>query len=308
MTDTRAAHLISAASLLHAPTANTVVLDVRVTADGRPDPDAYQRGHIPGARFVDLDTELAGPVTPRSGARPLPEPDDLSTTLGQWGVELTTPVVVYDGSNSAAAARAWWVLRWAGVRDVRLLGGGLRAWTAAGGHLETGSGPQIEPVDGSDARVRPGSLPTVDIGQIAEVTQRSLLIDARPAESFHGRDGSGGHIPGAVNAPVFDDFDTAGMLRPTAELAARYRGIGLTSVDRTSGGDGVVAACYCSSGVAAALQVWVLATLGLNSALFPGSLSQWVSDPARLTIGFSVTTRPHPTSHVADAVVPNREP
>ncbi|MGU3290897.1 sulfurtransferase [Williamsia sp. M5A3_1d] len=293
ITDHRADHVASADTLAH-PRFAGVVLDIRVGDDGRADLDAYLRGHIPGARFVDLDADLSGPVTSRSGARPLPDHADLARSLRRWGITPATPVVVHDDSTSAAAARAWWILRWAGVRDVRLLDGGLRAWLADGGDLAVGHerGPvrAVVPAGHPDAGVvwTPGVLPTVEIDDVVDLTRRAVLLDARPASLFSGSEGGSAHIPGAVSAPVFTDFDDDGRLRPAHELAARYRALGvdLHAADR------VVAASYCSSGVAAALQVLVLATLGARAALYPGSLSQWTADPARLTIGACITPRP----------------
>ncbi|MCX6469348.1 MAG: rhodanese-like domain-containing protein [Corynebacteriales bacterium] len=280
---------------------STVILDVRVDALGRPDHDAHLRGHIPTARFVDLDVDLSGTVGPRSGARPLPEIDQLRASLRRWGITPATPVVVHDDSTSAAAARAWWVLRWAGVRDVRLLDGGLRSWIDAGGDIARGPRTAPRPVLGASRaiRPRPGGLPVVEIDDIVEVTRRAVLLDARPAEHFAGREGGAAHIPGAISAPVFDDFDDHGRLRPADELAARYRSLGVDLRRASPGAEraDVVAATYCSSGVAAALQVLVLATLGVSAALYPGSLSQWISDPARLTVGSAIT--PRPTADIA---------
>ncbi|WP_067672420.1 sulfurtransferase [Nocardia miyunensis] len=273
MSDERSAHLVSADDLIGAPPPDLVLLDVRIGPDGRADRDRYRRGHLPGAHFADLDEDLAGPVTGRSGARPLPEAADLTSAFHRWGITSRSSVVVYDDSSSTAAARAWWVLRWAGLADVRLLDGGLSAWVSGGGVLSAGD---PAPGDG-DVIALPGSLPTVDIDQITPVAQRGALLDARAVPDYLGRNGSIGHIPGAVSAPVHDDLTAEGRLRDHARLVDRYREFGVFDT-------GSPVACYCGSGVAAALQVLVLATLGVDAALYPGSLSQWAADPARLVI------------------------
>src|SRR6478752_738667 len=114
------------------------VLDVRWKLGGPPGPDEFARGHIPGAVYVDLDTELAGHGEPTDGRHPLPAEDDLQESARRWGLRDGDRVVVYDDVSGTSAARAWWLLRHAGVRDVRVLDGGLRAWTAAAGPLATG--------------------------------------------------------------------------------------------------------------------------------------------------------------------------
>ncbi|GAA2054774.1 sulfurtransferase [Williamsia deligens] len=283
---------MSATDLLTPTSRATVVLDVRVDREGRPDPGAHHAGRIPGSRFVDLDRDLAGPPTPGGGARPLPHPADLTRSLRRWGVGRRTTVVVLDGTASAAAARAWWVLRWAGLTDVRLLDGGLRAWVAAGGPLETGEevttigAPLVDTPVGDHVIAVPGGLPTVDTGDVAVLAERGLLLDARPSVAYQGGEGSPGHIPGAVNAPVFDDLTPDGTLLPDDRLRCRYAALGVGTGDQEW-----PVASYCGSGVAAALQVLHLATLGVRAALYPGSLSQWTSDPARLVVGACITPR-----------------
>jgi thiosulfate/3-mercaptopyruvate sulfurtransferase len=279
MTGTRADHLASATTLTRSRPPNQVVLDVRVDADGGADRGAYLDGHLPGAHFADIVADLAGPVTARSGARPLPDPDRLVASARRWGITATSPVIVYDDSRSTAAARAWWVLRWAGIADVRVLDGGLRAWTDAGGALETGNRPD----DHGDLEVRSGVLPVVDTDDVARLARDGLLLDARPVDDYLGRNGASGHIPGAVSASVFNDLDDRGLVLDDATLNARYHELGVLGAD-------IPTASYCGSGVAAALQVLVLATLGVEAAFYPGSLTQWVSDPARIVIRETLST------------------
>ncbi|MEH3153985.1 MAG: rhodanese-like domain-containing protein [Gordonia paraffinivorans] len=291
MTGPRSQHLVSARELLTPTSRRTVVLDVRVDGDGRPDPAAHRARRVPGSRFVDLDRDLSGPPTPAAGARPLPRPADLTRSLRRWGIGRSTTVVVLDATTSAAAARAWWVLRWAGLTDVRVLDGGLRAWVAAGGALETGAAVSsaarvADHVTADHVTAVPGAMPTVDIDDVALLAGRGLLLDARPSSAYQGRDGSPGHIPGAVSAPVFADHGADGTLLPEEDLRCRYGTLGVATGHPT-----MPIASYCGSGVAAALQVLHLATLGIEAALYPGSLSQWTSDPARLVVGACITPR-----------------
>ncbi|MDQ7992085.1 MAG: sulfurtransferase [Propionicimonas sp.] len=248
------------------------LLDVRWSL-GAPDGAGrgdYRAGHLPGARFLDLEAVLTGPTTdPLLGRHPLPDPDRVADGLAALGVDADRPVVVYDQPGSFAAGRAWWVLSWLGV-DVRVLDGGLRAWVASAGPLETG-----EPRPPVPAQVRPlapGHLGTIDADQAAGFD--GTLIDVRAPERFRGEveplDPRAGHIPGAVNRPVGRFWDDDGRLPPAAVLRDLLR----------LPDDGRVAV-YCGSGVSAAQVVLALASLGLDAELYPASWSGWSSDPDR---------------------------
>ncbi|MFE9697417.1 sulfurtransferase [Streptomyces sp. NPDC006270] len=247
-----------------------VLLDVRWQLggpNGRPD---YEAGHLPGAVFIDLDTELAGPAGD-GGRHPLPDPDTFGSAMRRAGVGQDTPVVVYDGGQGWAAARAWWLLRWAGHRDVRVLDGGLAAWA---GELST----EIpHPAEG-DFRPKPGALPTLDADGAAAFARSGLLLDARAAERYRGDvepvDRVGGHIPGAVSAPTAQNTDEDGRYLPAERLAARFVGLG---AEGSRAGVGV----YCGSGVSAAHEVLALEIAGFTGVLYPGSWSEWSSDPSR---------------------------
>ncbi len=245
------------------------LLDVR-WALGDPDgPQHYLDGHIPGAVFVDLETELAAAPAPARGRHPLPDPGTFEKCARSWGLGEGDAVVVYDATGGMAAARAWWLLRWAGVSDVRILDGGLPAWTAAGGELATGAEPDPEP---GDLIVRPGGLPVIDAD--AAATWPGLLLDARAAERFRGDvepvDPRAGHIPGAVSAPTAENLDATGHFRTPDELRARFTDLGSGPV-----------AVYCGSGVTAAHQIAALALADIPAALYPGSWSQWSNNPKR---------------------------
>ncbi|MBD0863585.1 sulfurtransferase [Gordonia sp. zg691] len=251
-----------------------VVLDVRWQLgdfDGRA---AYREGHIPGAVYVDLDTELAAPPSgPVGGRHPLPAPADLQEAARRWGINDGVPVVVYDDSGNLAAARAWWLLRWAGVADVRLLDGGLAAWRGEGLRTTTGDGgtPRAGRVT-----LTPDRLPVATIDDVA--SGPAHLLDARATERYRGDvepvDPRAGHIPGAVSAPTADNIDATGRFRPADDLRRRFAGLGVDA----EAGDVVV---YCGSGINAAHQIAALAIAGIDATLFPGSFSQWSSDPDR---------------------------
>lgn len=254
-------------------TAPPMLLDVRWMlgrTDGR---EQYRTGHIPGAIFVDLELELAGHGTPGDGRHPLPPIVDLQAAARRWGLHDDSAVIIYDDVKGMAAARAWWLLRWAGLTNVRVLDGALPAWIAAGNALEQG-----------DVVVNPGTV-VLEVGHLsvlmiedaATLPQRGVLLDARAPERFRGdkepMDPRAGHIPGAVNAPSADNLDTDGLFLSAEALAARYRALGATP--ETSVG------AYCGSGITAAHDVLALAIAGVDAALFPGSWSAWSNHPDR---------------------------
>jgi thiosulfate/3-mercaptopyruvate sulfurtransferase len=271
--------IISAAELASesAGSRPPVLLDVRWQLGGPNLRPEYEAGHLPGAVFIDLDTELAGP--PGAGGRhPLPDPEAFGAVLRRAGVSAGTPVVVYDGGLGWAAARAWWLLRWMGHRDVRVLDGGLAAWQ---GGLTT---DVPVPVEG-DFRPVPGGVGLLDADGAAELARKGLLLDARAAERYRGDvepiDRVGGHIPGAVSAPTSENAAADGRFRPAAELAARFGALGAA--------DAPAVGVYCGSGVSGAHQVMALEIAGIPAALYAGSWSQWSSDESR-----PVATGPDP--------------
>lgn len=248
-----------------------VLLDVR-WALGRSDGhEQYLAAHLPGAVFVDLDTELAAPPSAAAGRHPLPPLGDLEAAARRWGLRDGAAVVVYDATGGTAAARAWWLLRWAGVAQVRLLDGGLSAWTAAGLSLEAG---EVLPEPG-DVVLHAGGLPTIDADSAAAWPETGTLLDARAAERYAGLvepvDPRAGHIPGARSAPTADNLAPDGRFLDDDGLHARFAAVGVTGP----------VAVYCGSGVTAAHEVAALAAVGVEAALYPGSWSQWSSDPSR---------------------------
>ena len=270
-----AAVLIDSADLadrLAGPSAPSV-LDVRWRLGGPPGREDYVNGHIPGAAFLDLDTQLAG--APGAGGRhPLPDPERLRGALRAAGVRDGYPVVVYDLGDGVAAARLWWTLRWAGLADVRVLDGGFAAWTGAGRPVEPG---EVTPAPG-DVTVRPGGMPVLDAAGAAATAERGALLDARTAVRFRGEsepiDPVAGHIPGATNVPAADLSGADGRLLPAAALRERFTTAGVPDA-------GPVGA-YCGSGVTAAQTVLALTVAGYpEPALYVGSWSEWITDPDR---------------------------
>jgi thiosulfate/3-mercaptopyruvate sulfurtransferase len=265
------------ASELRAARSDVVVLDVRWTlgaADPRGD---HEAAHIPGSRYVDLATELSGPPDPAAGRHPLPDPDVFAATATAWGVGPATAVVAYDDNGGMSAARLWWLLRWIGHDDVRVLDGGLGAWRAAGGDVE--SGADAPAVPSAVALVaRPGSMRTVTAGDIV-AGLGEVLIDARAAERYRGDvepiDPVAGHIPGAVNVPTAGNLRDDGRFLEPADLRERFEAAGVTA--------GVPSVTYCGSGVTAAHELLALEVAGLggNLAMYAPSWSGWVSDPDR---------------------------
>ncbi|MFI0821243.1 sulfurtransferase [Streptomyces sp. NPDC021098] len=251
-----------------------VVLDVRWRLGDPHGHDRYLAGHIPGAVHVDLDTELAAPPTPESGRHPLPDPVALQRAARSWGLTTGRPVVVYDDNGNTAAARAWWLLRWAGVERVSLLDGALAAWRAAGLPVETGE--PAPPAEG-DVVLITGQLPVLDADVAAEVARTGVLLDARAAERYRGEtepvDPRAGHIPGALSAPTGDNLAPDGTFHSAEELARRFAALGADDTTKVG--------VYCGSGVTAAHTVAALARVGITAALYPGSWSAWSADTAR---------------------------
>lgn len=265
-----------------------LLLDVRWTLAG-PDPAAHRAGHLPGAVFVDLDAELAAP--PGDGGRhPLPSSQALTALLRRVGAGTDRSVVVYDagGSSPLAAARAWWCLRYAGHHEVRVLDGGLAGWKRTGRAVEVGDVPAVPD---HAALARPGGMPVIEVEDVAAGAVR--LLDVRAPERFSGRsepiDPVAGHVPGALNLPVTDLLDPAGRVLPAADVrAAVERVLTVTDAGDGEGPDSQPLApparplaASCGSGLTAAVAVLALHEAGLQVALWPGSWSQWVRDPAR---------------------------
>lgn len=250
------------------------LLDVRwqLSAPDAPAFDAraaYEAGHLPGAVFVDLDRELAAPPGPR-GRHPLPDLAEFGAAMRRAGVSAGTPVVVYDGGQGWAAARAWWLLQATGHPNVRVLDGGLTAWQ---GPLST----EVPTPAQGDFAPLPEATGVLDADSAAELAGSGVLLDARAGERYRGEvepiDRVGGHIPGALSAPTMENVGPDGRFLPAADLRDRFKALGVS-------GDAPVGV-YCGSGVSAAHEALALAIAGIPPALYVGSWSEWSNDPSR---------------------------
>jgi thiosulfate/3-mercaptopyruvate sulfurtransferase len=263
----RARVLISPAALAALPGA--AVLAVR-----NPRGDATGCARIPGAVDVDLPTELAAPGCGMRGSRPLPAIEDLERHARAWGIGQGQPVVVYDHDRCLVAARAWWVLRWAGIADVRLLDGGFAAWVAAG--LPVTQAPPAPRL--GDVRLSAGHMPVLDADAAAGLARQGVLLDSRIRPNYIGAavlPGAPprGHIPGALSAPAADNLTEPGPFAEAETLRHLYAALGADG-SRPVG-------VYCGAGISAAVNVAALASLGIEAAMYPGSWSAWSADPSR---------------------------
>ena len=262
-----------------------VILDVRWQlpvpgAEHIPGTEKYRAGHIPGAVYVDLDTELAAPATAELGRHPLPDVADLRAAARRWGIDNGSPVVIYDDTANLAAARAWWLLRWGGLTDVRLLDGGFAAWERAGMRVSTGS---ADPRPGS-VQLSGGAMGVADLAQVVAISEQLggdtsessvALLDARAAERYRGEmepvDAQAGHIPGARNVPTGGNLTPTGEFLAAEDLAARFAAFGATPDAEVT--------VYCGSGINAAHEIAALEVAGVSATLFPGSWSAYSAHP-----------------------------
>ncbi len=235
----------------------------------------YKDSHIAGALYAHLDRDLSGPVIPgATGRHPLPSPNALERTLGELGIGPKTQVVAYDESTGAlAAARLWWLLKWAGHDAAAVLNGGLKRWQALG--LPCGHGAESR-----SAAVFAGSFRAhmiFDAAQVKAVLEdpQFIVLDARSAERYQGLnetiDPVAGHILGALPAPYADNVVEDGTFKPGPVLKSRFDTL-------TGGRDAAHVVFYCGSGVTAAHDVLAFAHSGKGvPRLYPGSWSEWIT-------------------------------
>jgi thiosulfate/3-mercaptopyruvate sulfurtransferase len=249
------------------------VCDVRSYLDGRVGREAFLGGHIPGSRFIDLDTVLAAAPGPVVGRHPMPSPEVFSAGLAIEGISDDTPIVAYDDAGGMIAGRLVWMLRIID-RPAALLDGGLGSWIDGGGPVEPGPAGHVAV---ARRTVTPWpSNATVDADEVAShLASGGVVVDSRASERYRGEvepiDTKAGHVPGAANLPFADNL-VDGRFRPPDELARRLGAVGLTA-------EGIV---YCGSGVSACHNILAAELAGIGRPrLYVGSWSGWSSDPAR---------------------------
>ena len=276
------------AALLIGPEPPTVA-DVRWSLTGPPGLVDYRAGHLPGAVFLDLDTDLAGPPG-LDGRHPLPDPAALQAVLRAAGISATTTVVAYDAADGSVASRLSWLLRWSGHPAVAVLDGGFSAWRTAGLPVTT----DVPQPQAGTMTVRPGGMPVLDAAHAATLAREGVLLDARAALRYRGEtepvDPRAGHIPGAVNVPLCELTDAQGSWLPPTRLRELARRWGIVTAGIGDAGVGA----YCGSGINACalvlgLELAALTTPARPAALYAGSWSQWCTDPDR-----PVATGPDP--------------
>ncbi len=240
--------------------------------------EEYGRGHIPGASYANLDNDLAGRVSDSTGRHPLPSATDFAETLGGWGIDNSSQVVVYDGGSGAIAARLWWMLKWVGHEQVAVLNGGFAAWQDAGYEVSD----SVESVAALSFRAQANPDLTVSTRELEEAMlagNSPLIVDARDGARFAGErepiDSVAGHVPGAVNHPFSESIDANGALKSREELRQGWSGVLGADTDLSwvsMCGSGVTA---CHLALSAALAGYCL------PRLYVGSWSEWIRDPAR---------------------------
>ena len=271
------AHLISPLELqARQKQGSLIILDCRFALD---DPaygyNSYQQGHIPGAYFLDLESDLSGPVHPgRTGRHPLPDPQQLLTRLRECGIHQHSEIVLYDDGPGAFAAHAWWLLLWLGKHQgLYLLDGGFKAWQEAGLPLaQTTPAPATGTLQGT-----PNTRLTLDMPTLRQQLQQLILLDARALPRFRGEvepiDPIAGHIPGAHCLPFTENLNADGRFLPPQTLQTRFATI--VPLDKAD-----QAVAYCGSGVTACHNLFALCLAGYPLIrLYPGSWSEWITDP-----------------------------
>ncbi|MDZ7936848.1 MAG: sulfurtransferase [Rhodoferax sp.] len=244
-------------------------------------PAQFAQTHIAGARYADLNQALSvhteGAPRASGGRHPLPTREAFAKWLGQMGFQNGMQAVVYDRQGANYCGRLWWMLQWLGHEAVAVLDGGLQAWQAAGGAVQSGSAPTATP---SSFAIAPARVELVTVQDMVQrMTQGRPIIDARGAPRYRGEveplDPVAGHIPGALNRVFTSNLDANGFFKPAATLRTEFEAL-LGQRDATD------VTHHCGSGVSAIPNVLAMEIAGLGrSALFAGSWSEWTADPAR---------------------------
>ena len=275
--------LINAAELqaLQAAQADLLLIDVGFDlSDTTAGEKAFAAGHLPGASYLHLEQQLSGAKTDAQGRfkgrHPLPDRDAFAQQLSDLGLQADSQVVVYDAQGSMYAARLWWMLNWVGHETVAVLDGGRQAWTEAGGALTQQPAARRS---ASAFQARESRVASLSAEELLAQIGRVRLIDARAAERFRGEveplDAKAGHIPGASNRFFKDNLQADGSFKPAALLHAEFSALLAPFTPEQ-------VVHQCGSGVTACHNLLAMTHAGLTgSLLYPGSWSEWSSDPDR---------------------------
>ena len=257
-----------------------VILDCRAElTDTRAGALAFAAGHIPGAQHADADLDLSdkspGPKNEFRGRHPLPAKEAFIEKLRSWGVYPNSQVIAYDAHGSMFASRLWWMLRWVGHANVAVLDGGLAAWLTSGGALST----EVPTRPRGSITEQPSLTAVVDADKVLAnlSANHHVILDARAADRFRGEnetiDPVAGHIPGAKNRWFKDNLQDDGLFKPAAQLRADFNALSANPASTI---------LQCGSGISACHNALAMEIAGLGgAALYPGSWSEWSSDPAR---------------------------
>lgn len=266
-------------SLLDDGSVRVVLLDCGFDlADAAAGERAYAKAHLPGARYVHLERELSGAKTGHNGRHPLPPRAELAERVGAWGIAPGVQVVCYDAQGMPYAARAWWLLRWLGHREVAVLDGGIDAWLAAGGALDDeAAATAAQPPYPASAP----AMPSVSAAELLASLGQRPVLDARAGERFRGEveplDAVAGHIPGAHHRFFKDNLQVDGRFKPASVLRSEFAALGVDAAQRVPQW-----VHQCGSGVTACHNLLAMEHAGLaGSTLYPGSWSEWCADPQR---------------------------
>jgi len=261
--------------------ADLAIVDTRFDlADPAAGERAWHEGHLPGSIYLHLDRDLCsattGPDGVFRGRHPLPDRRTFAATLARCGITPATQVVALDAQGGVYASRLWWMLRWMGHADVAVLDGGLGAWTAAAGSLTTAAPTRASAPAYPEL---PSLVATIDASTLSQRLGMLAIVDARAGERFRGEveplDKAAGHIPGASNRFFKDNLGADGRFKPAEQLRAEFAAL----LGARPGGEVVH---QCGSGVTACHNQLAMEHAGLpGTLLYPGSWSEWSSDPAR---------------------------
>lgn len=246
--------------------------------------DQYDAAHLPGARFIDLVDELSDPEADARMAHMsrmfmLPPQDVFAEVMEEAGVSDESRVVVYTRSSPMWAARLWWMMRYFGHEAVAVLDGGLSAWTSAGGALTD----EVGSTDRGRLTVRTRSELLVDQDEVRQMSESStgLLINCLSPAQFRGEESGrrprAGRIPGSVNVPFLELYDEDGFLRPAESLRAHFESVGALRAPRV--------VTYCGGGIAATSDALALALLGVEAAVYDGSMNEWSTSDSPMDVG-----------------------